>query len=278
MNYNDLQEGDLVRALITDEGLPDHKREHSFILISPPHIKDPGKRRHRICIPACSFSSKIPGGQDKHFLDITSFSIPPDLFDEVKENTILRISEPKCIEKYQYRGYKKNLKEYPEFWKAICQIIHEFYSGNLKALKETCDCECFVNNEIIPGYCNQDDAYLQEVICQSDETVTCKICPCCTFQFDNIEHSYELCPRCEGNYVVELINGAGRGIFIFYGEPDIICQSDETVTCKSCPCCKFQFDNIEHCYELCPRCGDNYVVELINDAGRVLFIIDRSPE
>jgi hypothetical protein len=34
MKYNDLKEGDLIRALITDEGLGKNSREHCFIIFN----------------------------------------------------------------------------------------------------------------------------------------------------------------------------------------------------------------------------------------------------
>lgn len=217
MDFDKLQEGDLVRALITDEGLSDHKREHCFILIGAPQPKHKGKKRHRICIPACSFSSSFPLKEDEQYIDIAKYSIPPTLFNQQKENTILRIAKPKCIEKYQYRGFTLNLKSFPEFWVEICSKVHSFYTGELQILNNTCDCECFKESEIESGFCDQDIDFLQDKYCKCEPSMTCKICSCCGYLFDNLEQSFEICPKCHDNLYVEILNGVNSPM---YFQPD----------------------------------------------------------
>lgn len=221
MKYEDLKEGDLIRALITDEKLSKNKREHCFIIFNEHRAKDETKKRHRICIPACSFSSKFPKCDDETYIEIDTDLIPPNLFNEQKENTILRVGKPKCVERYQFKEYKTNLKSYPEFWKELCEKVNGAFPEDLGDFDSVCDCQCLVDNEIEAGYCEQDECFLVEEICK-EETQPKKLCSCCGFKFPQFDHKFTICPNCNDNVYIIIIDNNGCECFIH--NPEHTCQ------------------------------------------------------
>lgn len=220
MKYEDLREGDLIRALITDEKLSKNKREHCFIIFNEHRAKDESKKRHRICIPACSFSSKFPKCENETYIEINTDLVPADLFNEKKENTILRVGKPKCVERYQFKEYKTNLKAYPEFWKELCQKVNEAFPDDLGDFDSVCDCECLVDNEIEAGYCEQDECYIIDEYCPP-ESEPKKLCACCCYEFENFNFDFELCPVCCQNSHVIIVDNQGCQSFIH--NPNEIC-------------------------------------------------------
>jgi len=216
MEYSELKEGDLIRALITDEKINKKNREHCFIIFNPHQIKDDSKKRHRICIPACSFSSKFPKSDNEIYIEIDPNLIPIELFNDRKENTILRIGKPKCVEKYQFREYKTNLKAFPHLWKEICEKVFKSFPEDLGILNSVCDCDCLVNNKIDAGYCEQDIPYLYDQnsnkICEK-----IKLCSCCRYKFDTFNYYFEDCPKCKDNTHIIIIGKDGNNCCIYKG-------------------------------------------------------------
>jgi len=213
MNYSDLKEGDLIRALITDEGLKGKQREHCFIIFNEHKIKDASKKRHRICIPACSLSSKFPKCDGEIYIEINTDLIPPNLFNESKDQTLLRIGRPKCVERYQFKEYRTNLKAYPEFWKEICEKVQVAFPEDLGGFDAVCDCQCLVDNDIDVGYCEQEETYLISKHCEMPHESK-KICSACGFEFNNLHHEFELCQVCCNNNHVIIIDTRGCEFYI----------------------------------------------------------------
>jgi len=214
MEYNQLQEGDLIRALITDEKLAKTKRAHCFIIFNTHIVKNESKKRHRICIPACSFSSKIPKNQNEVFIELDPTIVPLDLFNEQKGSTILRIGKPKCIEKYQFIEYRTNLKQYPEFWANICNKVFEYFPEDLGILNTVCDCNCLEDNEIEAGYCEQDEKFIIDRFCLKKGEQQ-KLCSCCGYRFEEFNYDFKICPKCNDNVYIIIIEENGSSTFVY---------------------------------------------------------------
>lgn len=202
---DELVPGDLIEAKIVDENLPKDKRLHKFIVLGYSRPKDGSGKRHKICVPSCSFSSKKPKTTTECFIEIDKGVIPKDLFDKETDITLLRIGKPKCVEAYFYDDYVGSLSANPKFWEEICQKVGDFYGLDLSTFSDVCDCKCLEEENIELNYCSQDMYYLTNYKCKDPINGCCKLCSCCGHQFDNVISEFEVCYECNDNSFVIFI-------------------------------------------------------------------------
>ena len=164
-----------------------------------------------MCVPSCSFSSKIPKKEDECYVFVDQGVIPPGIFDETTEVSLLRLGRPKCIESYQYKEYRGTLTQFPALWQEVCYKVHTIYGLNMENFRQVCDCNCLNENQITLEYCSQDLHYLYSRKCKNPEVPYCKLCSCCGYNFDNMDCTYEKCPNCNDNtYIIHLNNQTGE--------------------------------------------------------------------
>lgn len=203
--------GDVIRAIINDKRIKKGNREHCFIIIEYPREKSDTKK-HIVCVPACSFSSKQSKITDNKCLNLEGLDLPENFFGTKKPTSFLRFSEPTCLEKYLIKEYVDNLTSYPKIWKAICELMKENYSEEIGMLESACDCDCLDENNIEVSFCNQDEDFLLTINPEIRNHKNCLVCACC---FEIIESekgniNYILCGNCEDNlYVTYFDNESG---------------------------------------------------------------------
>lgn len=215
VKLDDLAPGDIIRALITDEKLPDEKREHCFVVLGYVQPKDPNAKRHRMCVPACSFSSSIPRKENECYVDIEKGVVPVGIFDNETDITLLRLGRPKCVESYQLMGKRGTLIQYSDLWEEVCNKVHTVYGLDMQNFNHVCDCNCLEKNDLNLEYCSQDLYYLSNKKCQDSTAETCKVCSCCGYNFENISCDFEECPVCHDNLYIVFISRDGGMTYLY---------------------------------------------------------------
>lgn len=218
-SYDDLVEGDIIRAKIS---ISKKKRKgknicrvHTFIVLNSPQPKSKGKR-HKVCVPACSFSSTYPKGQNQYCIDLNDHNVPKGFFGEKKEKSILRISEPKCLNKFEYEGHINDINSYPGLLNDICNKVDTFFGGKLQEYETICDCECLKNNNVEIEYCEQDHQYLSELNSEALNSTIALVCSCCGNILESEECKFINCSSCNDNiFVIWRNNATDQTIEVF---------------------------------------------------------------
>lgn len=193
-SLEELEAGDIVNAIITNEDIPTEKRNHRFVILGSSRPKSGGQKRHKICVPACSFSSSFPKVPNEDYIYVERDTIPPGLFDISKDITLLRIGRLLCIEKYQYIEYCGSLKNIQSLWYEIYLKLNAKYGVLLDNFEDVCDCKCLEENALELEYCSQDIYYLLHNKCKDQKTGCIKLCGCCGYNFTNLSPFLKFVP------------------------------------------------------------------------------------
>jgi len=211
-SYDDLETGDIIRSKLASPKKSRKRKkgsskiEHTFIVLEIPQKS--GSRDHKICVPACCFTSQPPTAQESLFIDLTEYDVPENFFFNKKGNCYLRLSEPSCLKRFEYIGHIGSLDLHSQLWGAICTLVHQSYNGVLIEFHSVCDCELLTYHCIPNGLCEEDSYEYCEIF--DHPGVSCIVCSCCGEFIAHPVEEYVVCPNCNQNRFVIIHDGFGN--------------------------------------------------------------------
>ena len=203
---DEYEPGDVIRGTFYIKNVPKKHREHTLIIINVSQQMQRGAS-HISCVPACSFSSKVPKGDKSPCLDLSNYSIPDDFFDSIKPVTVLRFSEPQCLKAFEVKEFRGNLGDYDNLWGDICNLMNREFPHHVSLMQQVCDCDCLEEQNIQVGYCHQD-----EQVFSFDNNA---ICSCCGSAMGDTA-VYVECSECRNNEFVTIVDKNGQPIQVIY--------------------------------------------------------------
>ncbi len=202
----DYEPGDVIRGTFYVKSVRKKKREHCLIVLNNSQPVSDSKS-HKLCVPACSFSSKVPQGDNRPCLDLSDYALPEDFFDSQKPVTVLRFAEPQCLKAFEVKEYKGNLINYGSLWEDLCALMNQEYPDHMDKMQEVCSCNCLQENDIHLGYCDQDHSTYD-----NDSNA---VCSCCGHTIVDTD-CFTQCPICCNTCFVTIVSSTGESIEILY--------------------------------------------------------------